>query len=78
MSRAARPAKTGSQGLAPEAPEGRGRRHANSVMVQPGETKHPIGHFAQVDNARFGCHVPGDNVPGHFQAGLHGLSVAAE
>jgi uncharacterized cupredoxin-like copper-binding protein len=47
-------------------------------MVQPGGTKHLIGHFAQVDNARFACHVPGDNVPGHFQAGAHGLSVAAE
>jgi uncharacterized cupredoxin-like copper-binding protein len=47
-------------------------------MVQPGGTKHLIGHFAQVDNARFACHVPGDNVPGHFQAGMHGLSVAAE
>ncbi len=47
--------------------------HPNSVMVQPGRTKELIWHFAEVDQVRFGC-----NVPGHYQAGMHGPFVRPE
>ena len=50
-----------------------GHGHANSVMVQPGETKELIWHFAEVEDVRFGC-----NVPGHYQAGMHGPFVTDE
>lgn len=63
----------GEAGSSGHASASSGHGHANSVMVQPGETKELIWHFAQVDNVRFGC-----NVPGHYQAGMHGPFVAGE
>ncbi|MDZ7713078.1 MAG: hypothetical protein U5L06_08165 [Rhodovibrio sp.] len=47
-----------------------GHDHANSVMVQPGETKELIWHFSHVEEVRFGC-----NVPGHYESGMHGPFV---
>lgn len=45
-------------------------QHGNSVMVQPGETKELIWRFSAVHDLKFGC-----NVPGHYEAGMHGEFV---
>ena len=42
-------------------------QHGNSVMVKPGETKELIWKFSEVHDLKFGC-----NVPGHYEAGMHG------
>ena len=47
-----------------------GHGHANSVMVQSGETKELIWRFGDVEDVQFGC-----NVPGHYEAGMHGQFV---
>lgn len=40
---------------------------ANAVMLAPGETKELIWIFEQASDVEFAC-----NVPGHYEAGMHG------
>ena len=47
--------------------QGMSHQHANSVLVQPGETRELIWTFEDVHDVKFGC-----NVPGHYEAGMHG------
>lgn len=47
--------------------QGMSHQHANSVLVQPGETRELIWTFEEVHDVKFGC-----NVPGHYEAGMHG------
>ena len=39
----------------------------NAVMIPPGETRELIWTFAETEGLEFGC-----NVPGHYEAGMHG------
>lgn len=41
--------------------------HANSVLVEPGETQELVWTFDEAADLEFAC-----NVPGHYQAGMHG------
>lgn len=49
-----------------------GHDDPNAVMVPPGETRELIWHFERAENVRFAC-----NVPGHYEAGMHGSFVPA-
>lgn len=40
---------------------------SNAVKIEPGETAELIWTFGRDDKVQFGC-----NVPGHFEAGMHG------
>lgn len=40
---------------------------SNAVKIEPGETAELIWTFGGDDKVQFGC-----NVPGHFEAGMHG------
>lgn len=41
--------------------------HANSVLLEPGETKEIIWTFSKEADVHFAC-----NIPGHYEAGMHG------
>lgn len=46
---------------------GMAHSHANSVLVEPGETRELVWSFEEARNLEFAC-----NVPGHYQAGMRG------
>jgi uncharacterized cupredoxin-like copper-binding protein len=41
--------------------------HANSVIVEPGETEELVWTFAKARDIEFAC-----NIPGHYEDGMHG------
>jgi len=49
--------------------DGQSMKHddPNSVLLEPGESKEIIWKFSQKGNIEFAC-----NVPGHYEAGMHG------
>jgi uncharacterized cupredoxin-like copper-binding protein len=53
---------------------GAGMAHggANSITLQPGETKRLSWRFGDVATLEYGCHEPG-----HYQAGMHGQITVA-
>ncbi len=45
----------------------------NAVLIEPGETAEIVWTFADGEGLQFGC-----NVPGHYEAGMHGRFVMTE
>lgn len=41
--------------------------HANSVLLEPGQSKEIVWKFTEKSKVEFAC-----NVPGHYQAGMYG------
>lgn len=44
----------------------------NAVTLEPGETKELIWRFGKPGNVEIACHIPG-----HYEAGMHGIVTVA-